>query len=94
MLPRADEAYRRQITLGIDGDPRAALKARSFLANCSAGKSGWFRSSMVGLMAHWNLHPGALLKSLGTYGSGGGLVALFATVTAMICGGRRSAMTI
>jgi hypothetical protein len=24
-----------------------------------------------GLMAHWNLHPGALLKSLGTYGSGG-----------------------
>ena len=27
MLPRAAEAYRRQITLGLEGEPRAALKA-------------------------------------------------------------------
>jgi hypothetical protein len=31
MLPRAAEAYRRQITLGLAGNPRAALKARSIL---------------------------------------------------------------
>ena len=28
ILPKAAELYRRQIALGLDGDPRAALKAR------------------------------------------------------------------
>jgi hypothetical protein len=28
-----------------------------------------------GLMTHWNLHPGALLKGLGTYGSGGAILS-------------------
>src|SRR5207237_1344347 len=39
MLPRAAEAYRRQITLGLDGDPRAALKARSILRELFGGKN-------------------------------------------------------
>jgi site-specific DNA recombinase len=71
MLPRAAEAYRRQITLGLDGDPRAALKARSILRELFGGKIRLVPQLDGGLMAHWNLHPGALLKGLGTYGSGG-----------------------
>ncbi len=71
MLPRAAEAYRRQITLGLDGDPRAALKARSILRDLFGGKIRLVPQLDGGLMAHWNLHPGALLKGLGTYGSGG-----------------------
>jgi site-specific DNA recombinase len=31
LLPRAAEAYRRQIALGLEGEPRATLKARSML---------------------------------------------------------------
>ena len=38
ILPRAAELYRRQITLGLDGDPRAALKARVFLREWFGGK--------------------------------------------------------
>jgi len=71
MFPRAAEAYRRQITLGLDGDPRAALKARSILRELFGGKIRLVPQLDGGLIAHWNLHPGALLKSLGTYGSGG-----------------------
>jgi hypothetical protein len=73
MLPRAAEAYRRQITLGLDGDPRAALKARSILRELFGGKIRLVPQLDGGLTAHWNLHPGALLKGLGTYGSGGGI---------------------
>jgi hypothetical protein len=71
MLPRAAEAYRRQITLGLDGDPRAALKARSILRELFGGKIRLVPQLDGGLVAHWNLHPGALLKDPGTYGSGG-----------------------
>jgi site-specific DNA recombinase len=71
MLPRAAEAYRRQITLGLEGDLRAALKARSILRELFGGKIRLVPQLDGGLMAHWNLHPGALLKGLGTYGSGG-----------------------
>jgi site-specific DNA recombinase len=76
MLPRAAEAYRRQITLGLEGDTRAALKARVILRELFGGKIRLVPQLDGGLMAHWNLHPGALLKSLGTYGSGGPLRAL------------------
>jgi hypothetical protein len=38
MLPRAAEPYRRQIALGLDGDPRAGLKARSILRDLFGGK--------------------------------------------------------
>ena len=74
MLPRAAEAYRRQITLGLEGDPRAALKARVILRELFGGKIRLVPQLDGGLIAHWNLHPGALLKSLGTYGSGGRLL--------------------
>ncbi|MDB6102073.1 MAG: pinR [Gammaproteobacteria bacterium] len=76
MLPRAAEAYRRQITLGLDGDPRAALKARSILRELFGGKIRLVPQLDGGLVAHWNLHPGALLNGLGTYGSGGPLPVL------------------
>jgi len=62
MLPRAAEAYRRQITLGLGGDPRAALKARSILRELFGGKIRLVPQLDGGLIAHWNLHPGALLK--------------------------------
>ena len=48
MLPRAAETYRRQIALGFEGDPRATLKARSILRECSAAKCAWFQSPMAG----------------------------------------------
>ena len=67
MLPRAAEAYRRQITLGLDGDPRAALKARSILRELFGGKIRRGPQLDGGLIAHWNLHPGALLKDLGIW---------------------------
>jgi site-specific DNA recombinase len=71
MLPKAAEAYRRQISLGLEGDPRATLKARSILRDLFGGKIRLVPQLDGGLVAHWNLHPGALLKDLGTYGSGG-----------------------
>ena len=73
MLPRAAEAYRRQITLGLDGDPRAALKARVILRELFGGNIRLVPQLDGGLMAHWSLHPGALLKGLGTYGIGGSI---------------------
>jgi hypothetical protein len=38
MLPRAAEAYRRQIVLGLEGDARAALKARVILRELFGGE--------------------------------------------------------
>lgn len=38
MLPRAAEVYRRHITLGLEGEPRPALKARSILRKLFGGK--------------------------------------------------------
>lgn len=48
MVPRAAEAYRRQIALGLEGEPRATLKARSIVRTSSAGKFAWFQSPMAG----------------------------------------------
>jgi hypothetical protein len=39
IMPRAAELYRRQVALGLDGNPQAAQKARLFLRNGSAEKS-------------------------------------------------------
>jgi hypothetical protein len=72
MLPRGAEAYRRQITLGLDGDPRAALKARVILRELFGGKIRLVPQLDGGLMAHWNLHPGALLKGPMVAGAGYG----------------------
>lgn len=71
MLPRAAEAYRRQITLGLEGEPRATLKARSIVRELFGGEIRLVPEPDGGLTAHWNLHASALVKPLGTCGSGG-----------------------
>jgi len=38
MLPTAAELYRKQVAQGLDGDPRAALKALVFLREWFTGK--------------------------------------------------------
>jgi len=61
ILPRAADLCRRQIALGLDGDRRAALKARVF--------HEWFGGKIRleplpdgGLMARWNQNEAALLR--------------------------------
>ncbi len=69
MLPNAAELYRKQIELGLDGDPRAALKARAILRKlCGTillepGEDG-------SLWAVYDLHPAALLARGVTGGRG------------------------
>lgn len=70
MLPQAAEAYRRQITQGLAGDPRAALKARMLLKDLFGGEIRIVPDDQGGLVAHWNLHTAALLRGVGTVGSG------------------------
>ena len=76
ILPRAAELYRRQVALGLEGDPQATLKARVFLRDWFGGKIRLEPLPDGGLMAHWNQNVGALCKGLGTCGSGGPLEAL------------------
>jgi site-specific DNA recombinase len=71
MLPKAAEMYRRQIAEGLNGDPRAALKARVFLREWFSGKITLEPLPGGGLMAHWNENFAALLRHTGTCGSGG-----------------------
>lgn len=71
MLPRAAELYRRQITLGLGGNPRAVVTARAILRELFGGEIRLAPQLDGGLVAHWNLHPAALFQNLGTYGSGG-----------------------
>jgi site-specific DNA recombinase len=73
ILPRAAELYRRQIAQGLDGDPRAALKARVFLREWFGGKIRLDPLPDGGLMAHWHENAAALLRTaaLGTFDSGG-----------------------
>jgi len=72
ILPRAAELYRRQTAQGLDGDPRAALRARVFLRDWFGGKIRLEPLPDGGLMAHWNENAAALLRTaaLGTFGSG------------------------
>jgi hypothetical protein len=72
ILPKAAALYRKQIADGLDGDARAAAKARILLKDLFGGK---IRLKPKGpeLWAHWNLAPAALLRAEGTSGSGGGL---------------------
>ena len=75
MLPKAADAYRRQIEQGLDGDPRAALKARVILRELFGGKIRLVPEADGALWAEYNLRPAALLKaagaSVGSSGSGG-----------------------
>ncbi len=81
MLPKAADLYCRQIALGLDGDPRAALKARVFLREWFGGKIRLEPLPDGGLMAHWNENAAALLRTaaLGTCGSGGPIWDLSST---------------
>jgi hypothetical protein len=63
MLPRAADVYRRQVQQGLDGDPRAALKARVFLREWFGGKVRLEPLPDGGLMAHWNQSSAALLTA-------------------------------
>jgi len=71
IVPRAAELYRRQIALGLDGNPQAALKARLFLREWFGGKIRLEPLPDGGLMAHWNQNVGALVSAVGSCGSGG-----------------------
>ena len=72
MLPRAADAYRRQIAEGLDNDPRAAGKARAILRKL-LGPIRFVPDEDGGLWAEYEVQPGALLKGVGTAGSGGPL---------------------
>jgi hypothetical protein len=71
MLPKAADAYRRQITQGLDNDPRAADKARVILRKLL----GPIRliPEQRGLWAEYDVQPAALLRAVGSGGSGGAL---------------------
>ena len=78
--PPGAELYRRQVALGLEGDPQATLKARVFLRDWFGGKIRLEPLPDGGLMAHWNQSVGALLKGLGSCGSGGMTLDLETTV--------------
>jgi hypothetical protein len=51
MVPKAPELYRPQIVQGLDGDSRAALKARFFLREWFGGRIRLEPLAGGGLMA-------------------------------------------
>lgn len=63
LLPRAAEEIRHQVALGLDGNPRAALKARVFLREWFSGKIRLEPLADGGLMAHWDQNTAALLPA-------------------------------
>jgi hypothetical protein len=70
-LPRAAEAYRRQIEQGLNGDARAALKARVILRELFGGQIRMVPDAGGGLTAHWNFTPEQFCVIPWTRGSGG-----------------------
>lgn len=70
-LPKFADAFRRQIKKALDGDSRAAAGARVILRELFCGEIRLQPQSDGGLVAHWNLQPAALLRGVGTCGSGG-----------------------
>lgn len=74
MLPRAAELYRRQVTNGISGDPREALKARVTLRSLVVdGKIVLSPGEGGSLWAKFSMAPAMLLKATGTGGRGEGI---------------------
>jgi site-specific DNA recombinase len=71
MLPRAADAYRRQIEQRLDGDPRAVLKVRVILKELFRGKVRLVPEADGSLWAEYAFQPAALLKGVGMDGSGG-----------------------
>jgi site-specific DNA recombinase len=86
MLPNAAKEYRRQITLGLDQDARAANKARTFLRKL-LGPIELCPGPDKSLWARYEICPAALLKAgaagASTDGSGG-VVCAVPTVTRRI----------
>jgi hypothetical protein len=75
LMPRAAELNRRQVALGLDGNPQAAQNARLFLREWFGGKIRLEPLADGGLMPHWNQNIGALVSvGVGTFGSGGPLL--------------------
>ena len=64
-LPNAAELYRRQITLGLDGDPRAALRARIALRNL-LGPIQLEQGEGASVWAVYEMHPAALVMGAGS----------------------------
>lgn len=72
ILPRAAEMYRRQITQGLDGNAREAMKARVFLREYFGGRIDLEPGESGELWANYSECPTALLlQAVGNRGSGG-----------------------
>jgi hypothetical protein len=63
LLPRAANLYREQIAAGLDGDPKAALSARTLLRELFSGEIRLVPEAGGGLVAHWKLDTGALMRA-------------------------------
>ena len=75
MLSSAAELYREQIGLGLDGDPRAALKARALLRKL-CGPILVESDPDGSVWARFDLQPAALLSQVaGTEGQGDGVLS-------------------
>jgi site-specific DNA recombinase len=70
-LPQAAELYRGQIIAALAGDSRATSKARVMLRELFSGEIRLQPQPDGGLLAYWNLQLGALLRGVGSSGSGG-----------------------
>jgi hypothetical protein len=71
VLPKAAEYYGQQISLGLDGDPDAALKARPIVRELLGGKVELIPGEDGSLWAEYGLHMAALLQGAGGAGTGG-----------------------
>lgn len=69
MLPKAADAYRKQITQGLDGDPRAAARARVLLRDL-LGPITLDQDKSGQVWASYKLNRAALLGRCGTNGRG------------------------
>ena len=64
MLPKAAAEYVRQIKMGLDGDPRAALKARLILRDL-VGPVRLSTDEDGAVWANYKLNPAALIRAAG-----------------------------
>ncbi len=62
MLPNVAELYRKEIGLGLDGNPRAALKARVIVRKLLNNEVPIERDDDGSVWARYSLNPAALLS--------------------------------
>jgi hypothetical protein len=74
MLPQAAALLREQIEMGLDGDAKAAAKARIVLRGLFGGPITMRRAPDGSLWADYALHNAMILNACGTYGSGGAII--------------------